>query len=305
MDSSTQISMTGLIFSKDRAMQLRAVIESLLLHCRDHQRVKLQVLYKVSNQLHRRQYDKLKAEFCDVCFIEEANFKEQVLSVVSEFEYVLFLVDDNLFVRDFFLGDAVKALRSNGDALGFSLRLGVNTAYCYAHDIDQNVPAFCQAADEILKYDWTHAEYDFGYPLDLSSSIYRTAEVVQLLRQVKFSNPNTLEGAMAVNAHLYRQARNSLLCFEQSVTFCAPVNIVQTAWDNRVGGNLNYSVDRLAQMFEKSGRIDVERYSGFVPHSCHQEVELYFDRCGGPEMLDHAEHDSRPKFSTPGISSRR
>ena len=297
MGSSTQISMTGLIFSKDRAMQLRAVIESLLLHCRDHERIKLQVLHKTSNQLHRRQYDKLKAEFCDVCFIEEVNFKEQALSLVSEFEYVLFLVDDNLFVRDFFLADVVEALRINGDALGFSLRLGVNTAYCYAHDIDQNVPAFRQAADEILKYDWTHAEYDFGYPLELSSSMYRTVEVVQLLRQVMFSNPNALEGVMAANAHLYRQARNSLLCFEQSVTFCTPVNIVQTVCDNRVGGNLNYSVDRLAQMFEKGGRIDVERYSGFVPHSCHQEVELYFEHCGGPEMLDHAEYDSRPKFS--------
>ena len=297
MNDSVQNSIVGLIFSKDRAMQLRAVIESLLLHCRDHQRIKLQVLYKASNQLHRRQYDKLKAEFCDVCFIEEVNFKEQVLSFASEFEYVLFLVDDNLFVRDFFLGDAVRALRSNGDALGFSLRLGVNTAYCYAHDIAQNVPASSQADDEILKYDWTHAEYDFGYPLELSSSIYRTAEVVELLRQVKFSNPNTLEGAMAANAHLYRQARNSLLCFEQSVTFCAPVNIVQTVWDNRVGGNLVYSVDRLAQMFEKGDRIDVERYSGFVPHSCHQEVELYFDHCSEAKRLEHAEHDSRPKFS--------
>ncbi len=297
MGSSTQISMTGLIFSKDRAMQLRAVIESLLLHCRDNQRIQLQVLYKTSNQLHRRQYDKLKAEFCDVCFIEEVNFKEQALSLISEFEHVLFLVDDNLFVRDFFLGDAVKALRSNGDALGFSLRLGVNTAYCYAHDIDQNVPAFRQADDEIMKYDWTHAEYDFAYPLDLSSSIYRTDEIMQLLRQVMFGNPNTLEEAMAANAHLYRQARNSLFCFEQSVTFCAPVNMVQTAWDNRVGGNLNYSVDRLAQMFEKGDRIDVERYSGFVPNSCHQEVELYFDHCGGPKRLEHVEHDSRPKFS--------
>lgn len=296
MSSSTQISMTGLIFSKDRAMQLRAVVESLLLHCRDHQRIKLQVLYKASNQLHRRQYDKLKAEFSDVCFVEEVNFKEQALSLVSEFEYVLFLVDDNLFVRDFFLGDAVKALRSNGDALGFSLRLGPNTTYCYARDIDQNVPAFRQI-DRVLKYDWTWAEHDFGYPLELSSSIYRTAEVVQLLRQVMFSSPNMLEGAMAANAHLYRQARNSLLCFEQSVTFCAPVNMVQTVWDNRVGGNLNYSVDRLAQMFEKGGRIDVERYSGFVPHSCHQEVELHFDHYNETEILEHSEHNSRPKFS--------
>ena len=297
MGNSTQNSITGLIFSKDRAMQLRATIESFLLHCRDHDHIQLQVLYKASNQLHRRQYDKLKAEFCDVCFIEELNFKEQVLSIIGGFEDVLFLVDDNLFVRDFLLADAVGALRSNGDAIGFSLRLGANTTHCYAHNIDQTVPAFRQINARVLKYDWTWAEYDFAYPLEVSSSIYRTAEVVELLRQVGFSNPNTLEAAMAANAQLYRQARSSLLLFEQSVAFCAPVNMVQTVWDNRVGENQGYSADRLAQMFEKGGRIDVERYSGFVPNSCHQEVELHFDDCTEANKADCGRSDSRPKFS--------
>ncbi len=297
MGSSVQNNMAGLIFSRDRAMQLRATIESLLLHCGDHSRIRLIVLYKVSNELHRRRYDVLRARFCDVNFVEEGDFKEQVLSIISGFEYVLFLVDDNLFVGDFFLGDAVKALRSNGDALGFSLRLGPNTTYCYAHDVEQNVPAFRQIDGRVLKYDWTWAEYDFGYPLDVSSSIYRTAEILPLLRKVAFSNPNTLEGAMAANAQLYRKARNSLLCFDQSVTFCAPVNMVQTVWENRAGGNLAYSAEQLAQMFEQGLRIDVERYSGFVPNSCHQEVELYFDHCGEPKSLDQAGYGSRPKFS--------
>ena len=297
MGSSMQNSIAGLIFSRDRAMQLRAAIESLLLHCGDHGRIRLFVLYKVSNERHRRQYDKLRARFCDISFVEERDFKEQVLSIISGFEYVLFLVDDNLFVGDFFFGDAVKALRSNGDALGFSLRLGPNTTYCYAHDIEQNVPAFRQIDGRVLKYDWTWAEYDFGYPLELSSSIYRTAEIVPLLRKVEFSNPNTLEAAMAANAQLYRKARNSLLCFDRSVAFCAPVNMVQTVWKNRAGGNLDYSIEQLAQMFEQGCRIDVERYSGFVPNSCHQEVELHFDHCGEPKRLDQIEHDSRPKFS--------
>jgi len=297
MRSGEQNSIGGLIFSKDRAMQLRAAIESLLLHCGDHGRIRLVVLYKVSNELHRRQYDKLRARFCDVSFVEEEDFKEQALSIIGGFEYVLFLVDDNLFVGDFLLGDAVKALRSNGDAIGFSLRLGPNTTYCYAHDVEQSVPAFRQIDGRVLNYDWTWAEYDFGYPLELSSSIYRTAEILPLLRKVEFSNPNTLEGAMAANAQLYRKARNSLLCFDQSVTFCAPVNMVQAVWENRAGGNLDYSVEQLAQMFEQGRRVDVERYSGFVPNSCHQEVELHFDRCIVPEGGDLAGRDSRPKFS--------
>jgi len=276
MGNWTQDNTAGLIFSKDRALQLQAAIESFRLHCPDHAQIQLHVLYKASNQLHRRRYDELKAEFRDVVFVEETNFKGQVLSIVNRFEYVLFLVDDNIFVGDFCLAGVVGGLQSNGDAIGFSLRLGRNTTYCYAHDTIQRVPAFVQLDTGILKYDWTGAEYDFGYPLELSSSVYRTADILELLRKAGFNNPNTLESVMAGNAHLYRQARRSLLCFEQSVAFCAPVNMVQTVWDNRVGGNHNYSVEQLARIFDKPGRIDIERYSGFVPNSCHQEVELYF-----------------------------
>jgi len=315
MINSRQNRITGLIFSKDRALQVQAAIESFFLYCQDRGRIRLRVLYKASNQLHRGQYERLKEKFPDVSFVEEEDFKKQVLAVVAGCEYVLFLVDDNLFVGDFSLIDVVVSLQNNADAIGFSLRLGCNTTYCYAHNAEQRVPAFQGADGRILKYDWTLAEHDFGYPLELSSSIYRTADVLggpghplrELLRQVEFSNPNTLEEAMAANSHLYRQVRNSLLCFEQSVAFCAPLNMVQTVWNNRVGRNDNYSVERLAQVFEQGGRIDVERYSGFVPKSCHQEVELYFSRSSEPPPFCFAktkqrgrcdrQNELRPKFS--------
>jgi glycosyltransferase involved in cell wall biosynthesis len=305
MSSSRQNRITGLIFSKDRALQVQAAIESFFLYCQDRGRIRLRVLYKASNQLHRGQYERLKEKFRDVSFVEEEDFKKQVLAVVAGCEYVLFLVDDNLFVGDFSIIDAVLSLQNNADAIGFSLRLGRNTTYCYAHNAEQRVPAFQGAEGGILKYDWTLAEYDFVYPLEISSSIYRTADILRLLRQVEFSNPNTLEEAMAANSHLYRQVRNSLLCFEQSVAFCAPVNMVQTAWNNRVGRNDNYSVEQLAQVFEQGGRIDVERYSGFVPKSCHQEVELYFGsrkgwpgpRSSEPNQRCDRQDEVRPKFS--------
>jgi glycosyltransferase involved in cell wall biosynthesis len=305
MGSSRQNRITGLIFSKDRALQVQAAIESFFLYCQDRGRIRLRVLYKASNQLHRGQYERLKEKFLDVSFVEEEDFKKQVLAVVAGCEYVLFLVDDNLFVGDFSLIDAVVSLQNNADALGFSLRLGRNTTYCYARNAEQHVPAFQGAEGRILKYDWTLGEHDFGYPLEVSSSIYRTADILGLLRQVEFSNPNTLESAMAANSHLYRQVRNSLLCFEQSVAFCTPLNIVQTVWNNRVGRNDNYSVERLAQVFEQGGRIDVERYSGFVPKSCHQEVELYLGRCSEPPPFAprgqrgpcDRQDEVRPKFS--------
>jgi hypothetical protein len=66
------------------------------------------------------------------------------------------------------------------------------------------------------------------------------------------------------------------MCFEQSVTFCNPVNIVQTLYPNRVGEHIYYSVEELLERFERGERIDIQAYNGFVPNACHQEVSLHF-----------------------------
>ena len=286
MNSDTKNNMVGLIFSKERPMQLAATIESFLLHCADSGDIKLCVLFKASNELYRRQYDRLKDEFADVTLIEETSFKEQTLAVISGYEHVLFLVDDNLFVADFHLADVITTLRQNTDAIGFSLRLGPNTVYSYARDTELKPPAFQSLDRGILKYDWTQGEIHFAYPLEVSSSIYRTADILPLLKQLDFDNPNILEGLMAANAQLYAQNKPSLLCYKQSVTFCNPVNIVQTVCNNRVGSDQRYSTDKLAEMFEEGFRIDVRQYSDLVPNSCHQEVELKFHKADSSAAVD-------------------
>lgn len=264
----------GLIFSKDRAMQLAATIESFLLHCNDPDIIKLHVLYKTSDKLHHRQYEKLKDEFPDVSFIEEINFKQQTLDILNKSEHIFFMVDDNLFVRKFTLTETIDALNQNPDALGFSLRLGQNTHYSYARDIEVTLPGFEAFNADMLKFNWTDQQAHFGYPLELSSSVYRSAEIKPLIGQLSFTNPNMLEGAMDTNKHLYTKERFGLLCYKNSVTFCNPVNMVQTVCSNRSGSQLMYSSEELARKFEQGERIDVKQYAGFVPNSCHQEVEL-------------------------------
>jgi hypothetical protein len=68
------------------------------------------------------------------------------------------------------------------------------------------------------------------------------------------------------------------LCYENSVTFCNPINKVQTVATNRAGSVVEYSSDHLAQLFESGYRIKVEAYTGFVPNACHQEVALNFEK---------------------------
>jgi hypothetical protein len=271
---TTQSNSLGLVFSKDRAMQLQAGIESFLLQCRDADALCLIVLFKASDAAHQRQYAVLARRFPQVRFIPETDFRSQVLQILNTCRHILFLVDDNLFVREFRLETILESLRQNGDAVGFSLRLGRNIHRCYMRDVPPAQPVFNPAAPGIVKFSWPGAPHDFGYPLEVSSSLYRTAELVPLLEQLPFANPNTLEGMMAANAQLYAAARPALLCFEQSVAFCNPINIVQTTCHNRAGSNPQHTAQHLAGLFDQGASIDVSRYVGFVPVSCHQEVEL-------------------------------
>ena len=266
----------GLIFSKDRPMQLAAAIESFLLHCRDRDNINLNVLYKASNDFYRAQYDTLKNDWPKLTFIEETDFKSQTLNIISQYEYVLFLVDDNLFVKDFKIASIADLLKQNRNALGFSLRIGKNTTYSYARDVQVALPPFWYVDKSVLKYDWTGAQIHFAYPLELSSSVYRTSDLLEMLKKLDFDNPNILEGLMDANKRIYAGARPALLCYEQSAAFCNPVNIVQNVSENRAGTKTEYSAQSLAKMFQTGLRIDVRRYTGFVPNSPHQEVKLAF-----------------------------
>ncbi|MBA4321093.1 MAG: hypothetical protein C0412_22105, partial [Flavobacterium sp.] len=72
-----------IIFSFDRAMQLDAVLRSFYSHCTDHELVNMTVLYKVSDELHSSQYQKLQKEYPKVNFVLQSDFRSDVLKWVS------------------------------------------------------------------------------------------------------------------------------------------------------------------------------------------------------------------------------
>jgi len=273
--------LVGLIFSKDRAMQLDCVLRSFQLHCLDSECIDLKVLYRTTDELHRVQYRQLISDHAQVEFREEADFKNDMLSLLAGYEYVLFLVDDNIFVGDFCLNLAVRSLSQNPDALGFSLRLGKNiTKRLYPRKTNWIVPQFIVQENEILKFDWSAGDVDqgYGYPLEVSSSIYRMHDLYPLLKRSRYSNPNTLEYILDQQKAGFKGSLHRLLCYDRSVTFCNPLNLVQTAWINHAGNDDGNSAHALSKKFSNGYRIDVNAYAGFIPQAYHQEVELVYER---------------------------
>ena len=194
----------------------------------------------------------------------------------TETAHILFLVDDNIFVRDFSISDCIQTLELNPEALGFSLRLGRNTTYSYTKDHFQTLPSFKQLNEKVLSYAWPNADYSFGYPLEVSSSIYRAHMICPLVASLRFHQPNKLESKMAACRRLFQNTYPRLLCFETSVTFCNPLNMVQQVSQNRAGESVALTVSNLCERFERGERINVKVLDNFIPKSCHQEVEFEF-----------------------------
>ncbi|MDR3590930.1 MAG: methyltransferase domain-containing protein [Negativicutes bacterium] len=267
---------TVLVFSKDRAMQLDALLSSLLLHCREPQCLRVQVLFACSADRHRAQYRELASQYPQVSFLAETDFQAQVQEVLHQTEKILFLVDDSIFVRPFSARQLRELLDNQTQAAGVSLRLGRNTTYCYPLERFQPLPRFEDLGDGFLRYAWQQAEGDFGYPMEVSSSCYRAEDVLRVLGGSGFSNPNELEGAMAARVRLYLAHKQFLLCPEQSVAFSCPVNAVQTCCSNRHEPRQDFTAEFLADLFAHGRRVATEAYRDLVPNACHQPVELVF-----------------------------
>lgn len=266
------------VCSRNRALQLDATLGSFLLHCQDAHATNIRVLFTVSDANHAKQYQTLieaYQSYSFIQFVKEQDFRSDLLALVALYDHVLFLVDDNLFVRPFLLGQCVEELSRHPEVLGMSLRLGRNTRHCYPLNVSQALPAFSSSSPGILKFSWIEAEHDFGYPLEVSSSLYRVGDLYDLLLSLPFANPNTLEGELAKHAHQFSKRMPCLLCYEQSKTFCNPINMVQTAWENRAGQDSSVNADNLALKFEAGYRVDIHAYAQFLPNGAHQEVPLH------------------------------
>ena len=278
MNESAQT--VAIIFSKDRAMQLDACLKSFSLHCKDVRDCCRRVIYTCSNERHEKQYKTLAEIYKEIEFIQERAFKNDLIQAMKDFSHVLFLVDDNIFVRSWSIGKVLEALHDTVLSIGFSLRLGKNITYCYTYNTHQNLPKFEKFSPYILKFNWTDgSKYDFGYPLEVSSSIYRTNDILPIINQSEeINNPNELEISLDKAKNEFSQSHPELFCFETSVAFCNPANIVQHNYLNRFKTESTNSSYSLSKKFDLGYRIDLEPFIDFFPNACHQEVDFGFIR---------------------------
>ncbi len=264
------------VFSKNRPLQLDAALASLDLNVSDLGLARVTVLYAATTPLFAAQYRIVGLDHPDVEFRREDDFKRDLVELVAGSLFALFVVDDTLFVGDASLATATSILEDDPACIGFSFRLGRNTTYCYTMDKPQNPPDFRSAAPGVLRFNWPGMEHDFGYPIEVSSSMYRTADLLPLLESLPYRNPNTLEAALAAREGEFREHLPHLACYEQSVALSVPANLVQSAWTNRANGRPELSAESLAREFGKGRRLDIAHYRDHVANAAHEDLPFVF-----------------------------
>lgn len=270
----------AIIFSKDRPLQLDACLRSLRMHCSDIEALSIHVIVLATTPTMGAAYDELIAATPWATFHPQRDFEADVRALLGECDHVLFVVDDTIFVRPISVAEMVSVLDDDPSAIGVSLRLGANTTYCYPTAREQRVPEFELVAPTGPWWKcwlWSDADGDFGYPLELSSSLYRANEILSLLSGQRFANPNLLEAvlASAAGTHFVTLGSPRLLCAPLSLAFSNPCNKVQSTFCNRSGSVEALSPEALLGVWQRGGRVDVGAYAGHTPHACHEEVPIF------------------------------
>lgn len=263
-----------LVFSKDRALQCDLLLRSLKEYCIDINDGKTVVLYTTTSNEQEDSYKILIEEHLAVKFLEEKDFYNDVMEYLRSNKYVMFLTDDSIFVDYFEVGEAIDVLDNNEGIIGFSLRLGENINYCYSMNKSQKMPISIKIGTYSNVFHWIGADYDFGYPVELSSSIYKTNTILNLIGNYIFINPNTLEALIDYRKSILVNNMPYLGCFENSVAFSSPMNLVQIYNNNRNSKKVEYSPDNLRKKYMEGYRIPLMSLDTVNVNSPHMEVDL-------------------------------
>jgi hypothetical protein len=265
-DSPSESSL--IIFSKDRPLQLEALLES-----KEHfveEKVSTYIIYNACDPKFEDAYRDVFKRFdgeIEGVWDDSAGFKSILLTVLNKVstKRLFFLVDDIIFKKRVSLQSFLSLDKSHIP----SLRLGKHLKRCYTLNIDQSLPSF-QDQKELLSWSYKDGEGDWAYPLSVDGHFFFTDEIKLMTETLDFKAPNSYEGKLQKFKRAYQGSIG--VCEPISSIVNIPCNKVQTENDNHAG---NLSADELLSYFWDK-KIDIEKFTDLENLSCHQELPLTF-----------------------------
>jgi len=263
-------------FSKDRALQLHALITSYLEKVTSP--VPIHILYQTSTPSHRKAYEEVIDIFSNknISFTKQDSdnsFRSNLISLLQSVlsEKIFFLVDDVLFIEDFDIEDFVKL---DTDKFVPTLRMGLNLNKCYTLQKDQSLPEFIPAKikdNDKITWQWDQGVYDWSYPLSLDGHFFSSQEIITMIQLIDFSAPNSLEDQLQKFRRFFLFRKG--IAYNKSRIVNIPCNKVQNENKNIHG---NWHQDFLLEQWQKGYQMDYRQLYGVNNISAHQEISFNF-----------------------------
>jgi len=268
------LSATGIVFSRDRALQLHALLEGWDACVRGT--ADLVVLWTASDPAHEASYRELSALWEGrVRFHRETAFRDEVLREIeaSGATHLFFLTDDGMVLHPF---DLSACLLPDPRGSIFSLTHGRGLDWCYAARRAQEIPTLSEAGGGRLSWVWKDGDpgTDWSCPLSVDGKFFSRREALLLLSRLPFRNPNTLEMALQVFSPLF--ARRDGVCFEEPALVNVPCNTVQTECVNPDTGL--HGVGELLLRWRAGERIRSEEFRGLGPREAETKSFNFMTR---------------------------
>ena len=253
---SFNAKIAGLAFSKDRPLQLHALLNSYFKLVSNA--VPIDVIYKASTEKIDQYYNELAGELDNypVRFIKEIDFYSQVITWLKkeDADRVFFLTDDAVFLEEMDLNDC---LNFNPYFEIFTVTHGKDLDYSFAFDRKQELPEFetivSNNGTEFLKWSWNAKlqSPEWSYPLSVDSNIFSRKEMFEMCNNIQFRNPNSLEGGLQVFKDFFISRKG--ICYTKVKMINVPCNVVQTEYANRHTGL--FTAEELLDIWNQNKRI--------------------------------------------------
>lgn len=256
-----------IVFSKDRPLQLSALIDSYAYYCDNP--IKLNIIYSASSPEYQHAYDSLLKEYeskISTAQNDKNGFKACLLEILEGLEghKVFFLVDDIIFKKK------INLVRFMTLGRGYipSLRMGLHLARSYTQSKMQSIPKLNKVDSQLYTWNYFEGELDWGYPLSVDGHIFYRDEIILMTRAIEFKAPNSYEAKLQKFNKVFKKRVG--VCMETSAILNIPCNKVQIENENIFG---SFHQDELLKIFNEK-KIDFKSYENFENESCHQEVAL-------------------------------
>jgi len=266
-------SLECIIFSKDRALQLHALLSSYFEHVQDQ--VPIHILYRSSSAPHRKAYDEVFVLFNSgiQTVRRETDFREDLLGIMESMKSskVMFLVDDILFINPIELGGFA---RLPSQIFVPSLRLGNQISFSYVYQKPLPLPIFIPDIlddNNKLCWIWEQGEMDWAFPLSLDGHIFSRQEIIIMIKNFGFSSPNSLERIMQQFEGIYKKRYG--VCPLQSVIVNIPCNRVKADYDYHHG---NIHQNFLLKKWEEGLQMNYEKLYHWNNQGVHEEIPIEF-----------------------------